>query len=506
MTILKRFFSPKLYKEALSQLRLPGFIMGGALLAIMLLVIVISKLTMSKFDFTDPAYPVYTTAWLFALIYLYTAPFIISLAAFNFLNSRKRCDFYHALPVHRSALFGSFAAGVFTWLVSTILVAIFSSTILAVALGAPFIFGELLRVLVVFIPGLLFAASATMLAMSVSGTLFTNTVVTALIVWLPALLRSLFTTGVTGYVPAMPESSVTLFGLQVNNLFVSPLWFITDYLYYFDSARDALFQLLLSFLYTLIIALLYFVIAGFLFTKRKSEMAGSSAPNARMQILYRIAVALPPLVTFSVLNGLFGIDVISSLLVAITLSLILLFAFELITSRKWINLLRALPSFGIALAIALLFTTLIWGVATYAGTFAPPADQIAWVQVVKDREYLEYMSYDPELKPFRTLAKDAVQLDTETVREEASKELRRVARIPTWGKSDPYGMDYYDDRWLGDRYPIELVIKVRTTFGRTELRIVTVAYENWNYRAAYHSEESAFELTPLGEALIAATK
>ena len=45
-------------------------------------------------------------------------------------------------------------------------------------------------------------------------------------------------------------------------------------------------------LYTFLLGLLYFLIAAFLFCRRRSEAAGQSAPSRLLQHIYRIVVTM----------------------------------------------------------------------------------------------------------------------------------------------------------------------------------------------------------------------
>ena len=100
-----------------------------------------------------------------------------------------------------------------------------------------------------------------------------------------------------------------------------------------------------SVLYTAGLALLYLILGTFLFQKRKSETAGQSAPNRRLQAVYRIilvmAYCLPVCVWIvdSEVTSISGFEVFVLYLIAV----LIYFFYELLTTKKIKQTLRTAP-------------------------------------------------------------------------------------------------------------------------------------------------------------------
>ncbi|MCL2606439.1 MAG: hypothetical protein FWD93_04085, partial [Coriobacteriia bacterium] len=379
-------FSWKLYREALSQLRLMGFLTSGALLIFMAVLPILDATAWSWHgrNFARDASMIDFSVLLY--LYVWIAPFILTFALFGFLNSRKKSDFYHSLPVTRQALFLSFVKAVLTWLLVTVVLAVLIPATIYALLGAPRVFSEVGPLLLLLIPALSFAVAVAALVASVSGTRFTNLSLAVVIVAIPPLLSEFLRNAVADSVPTLAPSGVGLFGLQLSNTYYTfDMWSILD-----TIGREGgrwLQEMLLNAGFTAVVALVLLLCAGIFFVRRRSEMAGNSAPNQWMQWMYRISIAFLPLLVFFMQDFMFFhiADFISGLMVTLIISIILVCAFDLISTKAWKNLLYAIPAVGIASLIMILLVTLIWGVALSESTFSPKPEQIQSVRVVNAR-------------------------------------------------------------------------------------------------------------------------
>jgi len=107
----------------------------------------------------------------------------------------------------------------------------------------------------------------------------------------------------------------------------------------------------------------YFALAAFLFKIRKSETAGKSAPNRILQHVYRCAITLPVtlIIPFTMVSsrttGVYSFWVSNQYVVITTvvISLIIYFLFELITTKKLLNLLKAVPLLLLIAAVDFVF-------------------------------------------------------------------------------------------------------------------------------------------------------
>jgi hypothetical protein len=484
-----------MYREALAQLSLPGFILGGILLAITLLV------CWGAASFGNIRFVSISDAWYPLLFYIWTAPFLFAVIAFRFLTSRRKSDFYHALPLKRGALFTSYTMAICTWLFSTIFIVMaLGSGILALA-GAPAQLAYWVSAAYSafdFLTAALFATSLTILATSLSGTLFTSVVLTNVFLWLPLLVSSLFRMGVLSALPIIPPNSVSFFGLDLRVTLFDAFGLLESF-YFAHSALNAL--------WTLFVSLFLLGLAGFFFARRKSETAGNSAASNRMQAVFRIAVASPPLLIVCsslTLSSLLSASGVFSLGTALILSLILICAFELISTKKWRNLLKVPLSYGIALVLALLFSASIWGVAAYEASFSPSAEEIRWVRIANPADTLgsNSMRFSFDVlerggeswkgqRELRALREEGVRVDDLAVLEVVADQLADE-RNDFWDRSvlgsrtsTFYDSIFFDAFYGASGFSFDnqerLVLEVRTTGGATRQRYLTYGSSDWSW-------------------------
>ena len=291
------------------------------------------------------------------------APFFFAVL-FSFLNKRKESDFFHAIPYTRTCVYVSFVSAslVFVWVIQ-----------LACALVAGILWG-MIPALIADIGGMIsytlvsmlaaaMLSSFMMLALTVSGTEGS------------CMLLFLLFAGFTRVVAAIfcgCLESIDL--LRINDLwsnsFFSPLWFLPlNVIYYWMDVTSAtrLLYSVPNILYSAAVTLAVFALAGLIYKHRRSEMAGNPAPGVKTQALFRImfttllALLLPLLVISDAAEvGLTLVLVVGVLLVY--------FLYELITTKRPRNMLKAIPGLGIVAGICIAFTILFYayrGVVLY---------------------------------------------------------------------------------------------------------------------------------------------
>lgn len=471
------YFSGRMYVEALRQLMLPGLISGGILFVAVILASV-AELVLNW----GPADPQYALVWM--PFYVWVAPFLLALLAFRFLTDRKKSDFYHALAIKRQALFSSYGLAVISWLLGSMIVTFAVSSLLFLFAGANLswetmgLFAELLSAGV-------FAATLAMLAASLSGTIFSNLVLINLFLWLPLLVSSIFRAGVINAVPTMPSNAVSLFGLDLN----ITLFAVFDILWA-DPARAV------DIVWTVTVGLLLFAAAAYFFVKRKSEMAGDSAPSPRMQAVYRIAVALPPLlIVFS--SGLVifrDTDGQFAAFVGLIVALIFMILFEMISTKRWQNLLKLPLSYALALALTALFAASVWAVSSFEANFVPEAEEIVSVRVIDDPDRL---LIDDGETPIHAEISVGEVFEDSAVNAAIAEQLQQSREEGWANSSDPFGNLYLDEsrRWDNEA---RLVFEIRTASGATRQRYLSVGTFIWE---DWESRSDTFEPNDLGQAL-----
>jgi len=364
---MKRFFDKGLYFEGIKQGTLVGIIMTSLMLlgAVFTPITFIIGKTMAANNGSQAIAKAIVDGTSFnpAMIisFILFAP-ILTLVLFSFLNKRNTSDFYHALPHKRETVFLSFFAAIITWIVFAMLINGAVSAIIY-AFGAKYIMLNVFSVLIMFFNMLaasILVTAVTALAMSITGTGFSNVIVGLLILFFPRVVLAVFTQLIMSSTTILPIEAFGLFGDVSYNIPANLVLGI------FTNASNFLgiFNDFASGIYTLILGLIYLAGAAILFKKRKSEMAASAAPNKLMQNVYRVALSfviclIPCSMLVATFTRNYGLSSNAGTFVGIAIlygfALIIYFAYELITTRKWFNLVKALPALGVLVLLNVLF-------------------------------------------------------------------------------------------------------------------------------------------------------
>ena len=395
----KNWFSLRLYLEGIRQLRLIG-IMGMVILSLEAILIPVGRLvniremrhfTSSSITKTLLNFPEMHP--LLVLCFCVLAPLMV-LYLFHFLNKRNASDFYHAIPETRLCLYISFFAAVVTWLLAIIVLTSFLSV--AIFLCFPVYFSvNLMSVLVmcfnVFAGSLLVAASVAV-AMCVTGTIFTNIIVSLMIIFIPRLLIYMLVTSVTSSLPLVSSADfIPLLDIGYN----VPVGTVVM------LGSGGVLSNWQSGVYTLVLALVYTVCAALLFRVRRSEAAGQAAPNRILQAVYRLVLAMVvcSFACYSIFQGIINRSQYASTsygiyeyIVLYVIALVVFFLYELITTRKWRNLARAIPSLLVLILLNAALVGGMTGLYRSALSFAPAADDISSIRILSNGRNSNYFA------------------------------------------------------------------------------------------------------------------
>ena len=349
-TVNSQFFNFRLFLEALKRLRVIG--LGTAILSltVSVLVPVTTWLERNSREVKE-IYEMNTEmlcvpAGIVALL----AP-LFFFVLFSFLQKRKESDFFHAIPYTRTCVYVSFitAALAFIWTIQLACGVVAGILWSMIPLVSADIGGMIAYVAISMLAAAMLSAFM-MLALTVSGTSGSC-----------FILFFLFA-GLVRVVCAITLGCMdTIYFIDSNEMwdvsFLAPQWFLpVNILYYWMAGQEAT-TMLYSFaniLYSFVVTVGLFTLAGLLYNRRKSEMAGSPAPGVKTQALFRIlfaslAVLLIPLLVFTE-----GVDA-AILLVLVVLVLLVYFLYELVTTKRPKNLLRILPGLGIVAGVCVAF-------------------------------------------------------------------------------------------------------------------------------------------------------
>ena len=352
----KRFFDVGLYLDGLRQLRIIGVMMFVILELEAILMPLGQYINIlqrqGNGDLFYAGIGVVNFSGMHPLLLLSFTVFapVMVLYLFSFLNKRSSSDFYHALPNTRVSLFFSFFAAVITWVTAACVISSMTSVAgyLMLSQFCTVNFTSVWVMLFNTLAASLYTAAAVAVGMCLSGTTFTNLVVSLLLIFMPRVLILIFTSYLSNVLNILsPEHFIPPLDSQYNvatNLVLGV----------FVGGADRSLTFFTGGLYTLGVGLVYTFLAALLFRARKSEAAARSAPNRALQTVYRCLLAfivclLPAVfIVENIINRRApDADDVFLYLVLYLAAVLVYLIYELITTRKWRNLVRSLPALGI---------------------------------------------------------------------------------------------------------------------------------------------------------------
>lgn len=389
-----KFINKNLYIEGLHQLKNP-FIITLVIMFSSSILFPILYLSDYYSDYSYFSYyydNIFRYNYFLAIIPYICAP-IFAFLIYSFLFKRKSSDFYHSLSFKRTTLFVSFTASAATMLTVLVLISTLT-TFITIDLFLLIKTNGIINSLIVedsfyssIIPTALNLIAASMLTVSgiaigcaVSGRFFSALVTAAIILFCPRIFIGLIISAFksTNYIIDNNYFNIPL-GNDYNALTGA---FLNDYSEY------------KSVIYSLILALIYFVIAAIIFNKRKSETAAnmsmSKVPQAIVRIVFSMIFCIPATLTFY--TDRFT-DNKSTCLILWFFGIIAYFLFEIITQRSVKTLLRALIQF---VFVIILNIAILGGL--YLGEYAveaynPDEKSLQSVKIAERSYYSDYFDF-----------------------------------------------------------------------------------------------------------------
>ena len=400
------------------------------------------------------------------LVVLLAAP-LMTLMLFHFLDNRAASDLYHALPHKRITLYLSYAGAVLLWVVLLLVLGTLTSVITC---GFTHKYITLLTDSLLPFAASLFCMSFLLVAgmlvsMSVTGTVFTNVLFAGILLFLPRLCVLGLQSSMANALPFLSDSAGTGFFRNANNLLFSGVNVAFNMSENDGTSIETVFSpSWQAYLYTFLLGLLYFVIAAFLFRRRRSEAAGQSAPSRLLQHIYRIVVTM--VICIFIVCAMFSEMTNGTLrdewfvfLVLYLVAALVYFAYELITTKKWRNLLTALPGLGI---VALLNVGILLGmhaVEKHIVAQRPAMQEIESVSFcstdgtdyISGSSYLNYRDY------INLMSRDIAITDPTAV---TLVSYYLDENLKTWeeGGNDAYQSKYYTE---GDYSSYHVIVRTK---------------------------------------------
>ncbi len=372
--LFTQIFNPRLFLEALKRLRVIGLATAilsvtiSALVPIAVWMIRAPKFVQFTMDTQALCVPV--------CILVFMAPLFFA-TLFSFLQKRKESDFFHAIPYTRTCVYVSFTVAAIAFIFAIqVACGLVAGILWSMMPNLTFDLGGMIAYVFICMLAAAMLSSFMMLALTVSGTNNSCTLLFVLFAGFVRVVCGIF----LGCV-----SSIYLIPTESMNFFM-PTWFLPISVVYYFGELESASAIIYSFpniLYSFAVTLGVYALAGFFYCKRKSEMAGNPAPGVRTQALFRVLFTLP-LALVIPLCLITGSDDSTLLLVLTVAVLLVYFLYELITTKRPKNMLRAIPGLAFVAGACILFSLLFHGYRTVVLYEKIDAEDIKTVSVDAD--------------------------------------------------------------------------------------------------------------------------
>ncbi|MEG0771146.1 MAG: hypothetical protein RR436_04515 [Clostridia bacterium] len=373
-----KLFNFGLFKESLLQNKLPGIIF------VVLSVVASAIMPISEIVSMGHSSTVYQpdifSFGIAAIVLMYIAPFVLVFNQFSFLNKRNSSDIYHSMPISRRCMSFTMLMSCVAWEFVIIVPSIIITTTLFLISGAVVNFVLVPYLIFSLIAGYLLLTATTFIAVELSGTIFSSIIVTGLITFLPRFILYAFKFTVDSLVEiASIGSSTPLFDDLLNIPVGGLLTVFTG-----SPNRDKFLNNIDSIVYTFIVAIICICIGLFVARKRKSETALKSAPSFALQNIFRICITLPWIILMAAIVSNDPFNLLNYLIPG-SFAILTYVIYELITTRKFKNVIKSLPYMLILLAVGVVFYFGVVGTKTLILNDIPNPNDIKSISFAQDQ-------------------------------------------------------------------------------------------------------------------------
>ena len=215
---------------------------------------------------------------------------ILTLKAFDFLDSRAGSDLFHSMPVKRRTLAANFLAAESIWLVIIIGGSMLLSSVCckilyrSITLDTTYLWICFLQMLAASV----LVEMSVFLAMTVTGTFLTNIVTALGLIFVPRILIIAAGEMLSQLVPMISTRHLPLLFTNRLNIVTGLVFGALQGRSFYGEAGPLYYAP--SVLYTFLLAAVYAAAGCVLFVRRPSETAGCSALGEKLQSVIRIGI------------------------------------------------------------------------------------------------------------------------------------------------------------------------------------------------------------------------
>ena len=209
---------------------------------------------------------------------------VLVMSLFAFLHERSGSDFFHAAPHKRESIYFSTLAAILTWTIPILWISVLAPALVySTSSNVTIVMSSILISALGLTVATLLVMAATMLAMSATGVGFSAFILTGIILFIPRAVIAMLIMFFTEAVWIVDGMNFGILGNHSLNIVFGTITEINQNTRWQNQPWQPIF-------YTLILAIVYFAIALFVFKKRRSEQAGFAGANPISQSIIRIAI------------------------------------------------------------------------------------------------------------------------------------------------------------------------------------------------------------------------
>lgn len=422
---MNKVFDKKIFFEGIRSLRLIGILLAvfSALSssAVFTLYTAVDLIDVGYMSSGEKAFINLSTdcSGLILLFFIVTPLMLIHI--FRFTRKKAQSDFYFSIPKTRTQIFVSLFMAVMFWV-----------TIIALANAAVVIIGGLIhpsfvvnflasfKFLLGVLVSCLLVGSAVMIAISTTGNLFGNISISLVVLFLPRTIISIIVSAVESVLGYFDASNLFFLGGSCNIPY-DTISLSGAFEYVMTDINDT--YSFAQIIYTFLLGVVYFLIAIYLFNRRKSEAAGNFVADEKINGIYRIAIA--SWIVLGCFNGAFygifrkeyGELIISAVMLPV--AFVVYCAYEIISTKSWKKVLKAMPKFYIVGIIGVVGLGAMLGLNAVVNSYSPTADDISYISIYDNYTGNSYI--DENTKNIKITDPKALQVVSDALAETKSK-------------------------------------------------------------------------------------
>ncbi len=388
---MKNLFNAKLYREALSQLKLIFYTFLIGVIGISVVIFI------ANYKYIDESH-IYSITEISPLIMTvaYIASPCMVLTLFGFLTKRNLSDFYHVIPHKRECIFISFCAAIITMITSILVISTIVISLLY-EIACPKFYMNYKGTFVIILNFIIIAfciMSVMLIGMNLSGIKLNAIIIALVIVFFPRTLIETYLSVLNDELPIF--SKVHTLGIfNAKNNLVAGIPYQLDYAL---SDISTLFISKTAGVYTFLLGVIYIAIAFILFKKRKSEVAGNFAASKAVKFTTGILITL--FVCFAACGMIFSNIVseyshyeTSEVATIYAIAFFVFVCYEFIVSRKITAIVKASPKLLLIAVLNLAYIGTMYLGYNSAINFKPDADEINYISLCSYVDYYDYGNY-----------------------------------------------------------------------------------------------------------------